>query len=70
MEKFVEFGKVFRRDPKGFELLKTHLAMFLRTSSLMRLIFINNCSLNHTVLQFNLLEPPRKRPMARINVEG
>lgn len=30
-------GKAFGSNPKGFELLKTYLAMFLRTSSLKRL---------------------------------
>ena len=32
-----ECGKVFGSNPKRFELLKTYLAMFLRTSSLKRL---------------------------------
>ena len=36
-EKFAECSKVFGSNPKGFELLKIYLAMFLRTSSLKRL---------------------------------
>jgi len=31
------WNAAFRSNPKGFELLKTYLAMFLRTSSLKRL---------------------------------
>ena len=33
----MECGKVFGSNPESFELLKTYLAMFLRTSSLKRL---------------------------------
>ena len=36
-DKFAKFCKVFGSNPKGFELLKTYLAMFLRTSNLKRL---------------------------------